>query len=154
MKFNWGTGIFLFYSLFAASLVFQVFKSTQYDNSLVVDNYYDEDLAYQSRYEKLSNSANLTQKLTIGYLEKEDLVRLVFPDDVGDITGNIRFYRPNDQHQDFSVSVQTKADKVMEIAGKAFAGKGRWKVEVEWNAGGKDFYDEQAVDIAAKEEGL
>lgn len=151
MKFNWGTGIFLFYGLFATSLVFQVIKSTGYDNSLVVDNYYDEDLAYQSRYEQLSNSAGLTQKLTIGYLEQENLLRLAFPGDIGEITGNIRFYRPNDKKQDFSVSVQTKADKVMEITAKAFPSPGRWKVEVEWNAGGKDYYDEQAVDIAAKE---
>jgi hypothetical protein len=44
MKFNWGTGIAIFYIIFVVSLVFQVFKSRQYDHSLVVDNYYEEDI--------------------------------------------------------------------------------------------------------------
>ena len=53
MKINWGTGIFIFYSLFVGALVFQLVKSFQYDNSLVVENYYEKDLNYQEQYNKI-----------------------------------------------------------------------------------------------------
>ena len=56
MKINWGTGIAIFYTLFASVLVMVVIKSKQYDHSLVVDNYYEEDLHYQSHFDKLVNS--------------------------------------------------------------------------------------------------
>ena len=65
MKFNWGTGIFLFYTFFAVTLFFQVYQSTQYDNHLVVDNYYEKDIQYQVQYEKIANSLGLEEKVAI-----------------------------------------------------------------------------------------
>jgi len=44
MKFNWGTGIFTFLILFIATLAFVLYKSRQYHNSLVMNNYYELDL--------------------------------------------------------------------------------------------------------------
>ena len=151
MKFNWGTGIFLFYGIFVAGLFYQVLKSTHYDHSLVVDNYYEEDLAYQNRYEELANSAALKQKLDIRYLENEEVVRLAFPKDLGAIKGTIHFYRANNKDQDFSVSVLPNDEQVMDILDKAFPSAGRWTIEVSWEAAGKQFYDEQAVDISELE---
>ena len=53
MKLHWGHGIAIFYSLFVAVLVFQVIRSTAYDNSLVSEAYYKDDINYQQHYDKL-----------------------------------------------------------------------------------------------------
>ncbi len=36
MKFNWGTGIALFYSLFMITMIYMVYQSTQHNRNLVV----------------------------------------------------------------------------------------------------------------------
>ena len=55
MKLNWGWGIALAYSIFALSLLgFLVFALRQ-DNSLVVEDYYQQDLDYQQRKDKVRN---------------------------------------------------------------------------------------------------
>ena len=65
MKINWGSGIAIFYSLFVITMVYAVVRSTQFDNSLVSDHYYADDLKYQERFDKLSNAQNLKEDLKI-----------------------------------------------------------------------------------------
>ena len=68
MKFNWGTGIAIFLILFIGALIWVLYQSRQVDNSLVSDTYYQEDLMYQKKYEKLENYAKLTEKVnTVSY---------------------------------------------------------------------------------------
>ena len=142
MKFNWGTGIFLFYTLFALSLFYQVYKSTQYDNSLVVENYYEKDLAYQSHYEKAQNSLELKEKLQIVHLEESNSIRFTFPEGMGKIEGSIHFYRPNNKAKDFQLPIRTDKLLSMEIPVQEL-NSGRWKVAVDWTANNKAYFDEK-----------
>ncbi|MCB0704947.1 MAG: FixH family protein [Saprospiraceae bacterium] len=146
MKFNWGTGIFLFYSLFAGMLVFQVIKSTQYDHSLVVDEYYKEDLAYQAKYDRIQNSMNLPEPLRIEYDQEKELVLLFFPYPGEGITGEVLFYRPSTMDLDIQFGLQVDADGKMLIPTKLLT-SGRWKVEVNWTFQDTQYYDEKAVDL-------
>ncbi len=144
MKFNWGTGIFIFYTLFALSLFYQVYKSTQYDHSLVVDNYYEKDLAYQSQFEKIENSLHLEPGLIINHFPKSKLIVLEFPKDLPAITGTVRFYRANDKSKDLDIPIQIDQANVMEIPAEPFI-SGQWKVEVDWQAAQKGYFDRKIL---------
>ncbi|GJM32874.1 MAG: cytochrome Cbb3 oxidase maturation protein CcoH [Saprospiraceae bacterium] len=149
MKFNWGTGIFLFYSIFAASLFYQVYKSTLYDNSLVVDNYYEKDLAYQSMFEKKENSMRLEDGLKISYHPDIQTVSLNFPKNQHGVMGKVLFYRANDKSQDITLDIQTNTINEMILPVEALT-YGQWKIEVDWQSGGKPYFDEKVITIIAQ----
>ena len=145
MKFNWGTGIFIFYSIFACSLIFIVYKSTRYDHSLVVEDYYAKDLAYQGRYDKMQNSRHLSEKLHVSYIAQSNQVRLHFPDSLADnFKGKLLFYRADNKKEDWLIPISTDADNDMIIDVSKLT-RGRWKVQVDWKANDKEFYDEAVV---------
>lgn len=145
MKFNWGTGIFLFYTTFAAVLISLVIKSTGYDNSLVEDNYYEKDLAYQSTYEKMQNSLALSEPLQIKYAQHKSEIELSFPSGTA-VRGVVKLYRPDNQLLDKSYSVQTDREGKMLIPTQGIM-SGVWKVKVEWEAEGVSFLDRKTFRI-------
>ena len=142
MKLNWGTSIAIIYSLFAITMVGFVIKSKSIDHALVVEDYYAKDLAYQSQYDKLTNSQALANDLKINKLAKG--VQLIFPSELQSVSGDILFYRADDKSKDFSLKI------VPDGQGQQFVPTdqltpGRWQLKVDWKAGGKPFYKEQVV---------
>ncbi|MCO6487012.1 MAG: FixH family protein [Phaeodactylibacter sp.] len=146
MKFNWGTGIAVFYSFFVLVLVFAVYRSTQYDNSLVSDHYYADDLAYQQHYNKLVNAQQLEEDLKIWNKIQKREVELHFPAEFKEVAGEIYFFCPSDKQSDFRLPVQAGDDHVQRIPTEGLR-PGRWKVKVNWKAGGKEFYKEESITI-------
>lgn len=146
MKWNWGYGIAAFYLVFVGALVFQVWKSTQYDHSLVSDQYYQDDLNYQEHYEKLVNTRNLRQNLLILEDKEQERVKLQFPKDIGTPSGYVRFFCPSASDQDFSVPVQPDAQGIQWVSTGNLK-PGMWRVKVDWTAGGTPFYKEEVVQL-------
>ncbi len=109
MKINWGSGIAIFYSLFVITMVYAVVRSTQFDNSLVSDHYYADDLKYQEKFDKLSNAQGLKQDLEIQTAESGSQVELFFPSELGKVHGEIYFFCPSDQSRDFKVNIAPKS---------------------------------------------
>lgn len=148
MKFNWGTGIFIFYSVFAIALFYQVYSSTKYSHNLVEDDYYAKDLAYQSRYEQIENSLSLANPLEINFLEEKKIVELDFPQGENPATGKIRFYRADDETKDLLLPVKLDDQNQMLVNISPFL-PGSWKVEVEWEMDGTPYFDSEQIFISA-----
>ena len=146
MKFNWGTGITIFYSVFVLVLVFAVYRSTQYDHSLVSEHYYADDLAYQQHYNKLVNAQQLEEDLKIWNKIQKAEVELHFPAEFGEVSGEVYFFCPSDQRSDFRLPVQADDGHIQHIPTQGLR-PGRWKVKVNWEAEGKEFYKEETINI-------
>ena len=144
MKFNWGTGIALFYLIFVASLIFQVFKSRQYDHSLVVDNYYEADLKYQEHYDKLKNGLQLTEAPKIQFDSEAEMLRIEFP--AQEAAGTILFFRPSSSKEDQLVQVKLDANNIQYIPTDKLS-KGLWRVKINWQLEGVEWYHEDSVVI-------
>ncbi|MCU0345429.1 MAG: FixH family protein [Saprospiraceae bacterium] len=142
MKLNWGTSIAIFYIAFAATMVGFVIKSKSYDHSLVTDDYYAKDLAYQQQYDKMANAKALATDLTIGKMGGQ--VQFLFPKEVAQPSGEILFYRADDKRQDFTVQVSADSNGLQNVPTEKLV-PGRWTVKVDWQGGGKGFYKEQVV---------
>ncbi len=146
MKFNWGTGIAAFYGFFVLALVFQVIKSTQYDHSLVSDEYYADDLAYQQHYDKLVNSQQLKEDLSIVRNDSGTAIELKFPAGIEKVRGEIHFFCPSDSGQDFRLPLQLNAAGEQIVSTQGLK-SGLWKVKVDWKGDGKAFYKEEVIII-------
>ena len=142
MKLNWGTSIAIFYSLFALTMVGFVIKSKSIDHDLVVDDYYAKDLAYQQQYDKLTNSQALANDLKID--ASKDGIQLLFPAEVGQVSGDIQIYRADDKSKDVSLKIAPNEQNQQLVPTDQLT-PGRWTVKVDWQAGSKSFYKEQVV---------
>ena len=137
MKFNWGTGLVIFFILFVGTLVFVMYQSSQVHDSLVVKDYYEEDINYQQHYDKKQNTADLSIKVKAEYIKENKEVVLTFPTDSVSITsGKILLYNPysefSDVKYDFNLGKAATytfpVDKVK---------SGRWKIKIDWKQGDK-----------------
>ena len=146
MKINWGSGIAIFYSLFVITMVYAVVRSTQFDNSLVSDQYYADDLKYQEKFDKLSNAQGLKQDLEIQTAESGSQVELFFPSELGKVHGEIYFFCPSDQSRDFKVNIAANLNHRQVISTTGLK-TGLWRVKVDWSDGSKAYYKEEVIEL-------
>lgn len=146
MKFNWGTGIAIFFILFVITTVSVVIRTTYHDHSLVVDKYYEADLEYQKHYEKVARNKALSTELEVKLLKKEGLIQFQFPMETKSVSGNILFFRPSDTSKDFQVPIQTNEKQQFLFSTKDLI-SGLWRVKIDWSSNGKEYYKEQRIVI-------
>ena len=144
MKFHWGHGIAIFYTSFALVMVFMVIKSTYHDRSLVYDDYYAKDLAYQEQYDKIKNSKDLEVPLEIKSDMANAVVNFTFPPEMKDISGDIHFYRPSGESVDFKLNLEGLKDSKMSVSVKGKLA-GSWTIKVDWKGDGTVYYDEKNI---------
>jgi len=137
--FNWGHGITVFYLIFVSVVATALISSFSVDHSLVVEEYYNEDLAYQSRFNKIKNNLQ-SDNITIEV--KDDHVLIAFPDDK-EVKGTIHFYRASDKSKDFTKTIK----KNHEIFTKDNIDSGKWSVKVDWTSDNESYYIEQVIFI-------
>lgn len=143
MKINWGTGIAIFYGVFALSMVGVVFASRRHDPGLVQKNYYDLDLNYQAHLEKKQNAAVLSAPPQVRFDAATKTIRVQFPGDMTPTAGSVKCYRSASTDDDFTVEIDHA--NALEIPAQNLP-PGRWHVELDWTAGGKSYFWETVVE--------
>ena len=146
MKFNWGTGIFTVIVIFLLAVVAFYFYITNMDINLVEDNYYEKELAYQERIDKINNTSGLPGKIEI--MQERNILAIQFPKADPSVIheGNVLFYRPSDPLKDFSVPLQLD-DSLRQAFDITNIAKGRWIIKIDWKMADKEFYFEESLNI-------
>jgi hypothetical protein len=146
IKFNWGTGIFLVLALFIVAIIAFYLYITNLDIHLVEKNYYEKELSYQERIDRLNNTASLPGKITI--LNEPGFIALKFPalEPGNNPEGSVLFYRPSNPDKDFMVPLQLN-DSLQQAFDVSKIEKGRWIIKLDWKMGGKEYYFEESVFI-------
>jgi len=142
-RFHWGWAIAVFYTLFVITMVYFVIYSKGVDHSLVMDNYYDYDIGYEKLIgQKKRNSNSLSIPVKIDYDQNNNIVIINFPDSLKNISGEVWFYRVNNEKFDKKINVTTDSFNKQVVDVKGFL-KGKWKVSVDWQSGNKKYLDEK-----------
>jgi nitrogen fixation protein FixH len=140
-NFHWGHGITIFYIIFVGIVVTALIASFSVDHSLVVDDYYATDIAYQSRYDKVKNSKQ-SQMLQISKDISAQAATIQIKTDKA-VKGSAQWYRPSDKSADFVVQLKGKETTIS--TEKLL--KGKWILKVEWTIEGKTSYSEEQIFI-------
>ncbi|MCF8239224.1 MAG: FixH family protein [Saprospiraceae bacterium] len=146
MKINWGWGIAIFYSVFVLSFIVILFYAFGQDNSLVTENYYDTDLAYQDHKDKMANYTALTDKVMESYHGDTRTYNIQFPAGMSSISGEVHFYRPSTASLDQRVPIQTDASNQQVIPVEQLM-SGQWMVQIEWTSEGRPYFKETRLVI-------
>lgn len=95
MKLNWGTGITIFIIAFILFILFMVFKATQTKSDLYSEDYYNQEITYQSKINAVNNAQKLKGALTV--IQKEDTLVINYPSDFLDKEkiGKLNFFKPD-----------------------------------------------------------
>lgn len=146
MKFSWGKGIFITYSLFLVIILTVVVYISSMDVNLVTEDYYEKELNHQEQIDIAARTIQLPEQLNITVTQ--NLINLKFPSlfKPYDISGLVQFYRPSDSHQDFSVNIDL-SDSLEQTIFTTSIQKGYWRIKVDWTVEEKDYFNEKLVMI-------
>ena len=130
MKFNFGTGLILFFALWALGIIFLVYKSSKENIDLVAGDYYNKEIAFQSQIDKEKNVSELSHPLQITFNGANETVHVQFPSDfrLQTVKGNIYFFKPDDASKDFNVKIETDSSQTQEISASQMK-RGLWRAQ-------------------------
>ncbi|MGI9160198.1 MAG: FixH family protein [Saprospiraceae bacterium] len=146
MKFNWGTGIAIVYSLFVFGMLGAVFASRSHDPGLVQKDYYSLDINYQDRLDRKQNAALLGDRLRIGYEAAQGVIAIQFSPELGAPTGQVKLFRSATLTDDRTLKLAPDARGRMEIPASSLQ-QGVWNLEMEWEAGGKKYFNDVQLTV-------
>lgn len=144
LKLNWGFGIAVTYTLFVIIVVSAVIFFMRQDVSLETNNYYSKGIKYQEQIDKIDRTNKLPEQLQISLIESGILFSFPKIFETKILSGKISFYRPSDEKKDFIVEISPDNSHTQIIASNELD-KGLWKVKVDWNADGTDYYNEKLI---------
>ncbi|MFZ4547515.1 MAG: FixH family protein [Bacteroidales bacterium] len=144
IKFNWGTGIFIFIALFLLANFFVIYKSLQQKYDLVDKEYYPQGLEYQKQIDRFANANSLTGKITFSEASGELLITYPVELKGKEIKGNVIFFRPSDENADFSDSIKFDTAMIQRIPVKKML-SGKYIAKFFWKMDGKEFANESTV---------
>ena len=142
---NWGHKIAIVFGLFVVLMVYMVYQSFQVNIDLVAEDYYQQELVYQDKIDKINNTQDLAKGISLSQANGQ--LTVAFPDLFGkEMSGNISLFRPSDARYDLSTQLKLDNSNRQQIATKKLA-KGYYKVQLDWQAQGKAYYHEESVYI-------
>ena len=138
---NWGNKIFFVFVLFAGSMIWLVTLCFQQEIPLVTNDYYKEELAYQSRINEKANLELLVNKPSIN----QSLGSVVLSIKQGEFKGTFKLYRPSDSSLDVEVPFDTKVHNGLVKISKNRLISGKYVAKVSFSDGKHDYYLEEDV---------
>lgn len=118
-------------------------KSFGVDHTLVVEDYYQHDIKYQEKVDKIENRRLLAQDLGISVDPALKQLKLDFGHDALVSEANVHFYRPSDKGSDVNKSLsQVTGLGTIDIGQLK---EGLWKIKVEWTDKDRTYFKEQSI---------
>ena len=144
-RLNWGAGVTLAYIVFAAGTTAVVVFAMHRPVDLVSPDYYAQELRQDERAAATANAAALGGALGLDVTRAE--VRLRIPaSQAAAARGSIHLYRASNAADDREFALAPDATGAQRVNISRLPG-GQWIVKVQWTAGGRAYYVEQAASL-------
>ncbi len=146
MNLSWGTKIAGLYIGFVLLMITMVIMSAYQKTELVSDDYYERELKYQDKIDGMNNANLLSAQ--ISHTINDNALIVQFPNDFKNknVTGEIVFFRPSDKTKDFISQIRLNETFCQTIDLKDLS-KGMYKMQTEWKADGKTYFNEETIVI-------
>ena len=137
----WRIGPFVGYGVFVLAVLALVLYASIQQVELVEDHPYEKGLAYQTRIDRLEQTASLDSSIVIEPRSETQAlaVRFAGVDRRLSLSGEIRLLRPSnvwlDRH--WSIVVDSTGTQDISLAGLA---SGLWRIEIDWKVDTVAYY--------------
>lgn len=143
MKFTWGTGIAIFFSLFVVFMLWMVYKTSQQDFDLVAEDYYAKEIAFQGVMDKTANYQQLNEEVKL--IQKSDALVLSIPTKALKANSSVllHLFRPSDDLLDKVYEVNGSENPI-EVPMNELV-QGEYIVKLEWKTDSTSYYFEKEL---------
>lgn len=133
---NWGWRIAIFLTCFIGFIMYMVVYSFTTTNDLVAEDYYNQEIQYQTNIDAQKNALPFNKEVTVK--SKGDLVEIQFPANfkVKYTDGEISFYRPDNAKLDKKFNLELTPEKNQNL-NKSEITPGFYKVTIQFTDGEK-----------------
>lgn len=143
---SWGVKIALLYTSFVALIVTMVSLSMRENVDLVTKDYYEQELNFQKKIDKLNRSTALAVPLK--WEVKAGEIVFDFPKEfkAQSINGTVYFFRPSDATLDKTVTIPVDTLTNKKISTTHFK-KGLYQMQINWQVDKEEYYNEGFIQI-------
>ena len=140
MKINWGTAIIIAFVCFISFIMYFVISMStnkKYEHDLVVEDYYQQELKFQTDIDKEENAKDLASN--VSWKKSDEGLIISFPKglDINKIKGKVFLYRPSNKQLDFEILISLSNHNLL-IPDNSLL-DGRWNIKVDWTYNNKDY---------------
>jgi hypothetical protein len=143
IKMNWGAGIAAVYIGFVAMILVLVGMSAGQKIDLVTDHYYDEELRFQDKIDKVKRTDLLPQRLTWEVTNQGLFIHYPEMPNGQVISGKINLYCPSNDKNDRSFVINSTDNEQFIPFSKI--PQARYKVQIDWTCGGITYWNEGVI---------
>jgi hypothetical protein len=136
---NWGHKIAAVYISFALFMIFLVVMAFRQNFDLVADDYYAQEIAYQTRIDHVQNAKAKNYMVTA----EQDAEKLTLRFPVPATNVKVHIFRPSDEGMDLHGASETSITELIFLRKDLSTGK--YLAKVEWQAEGVTFYEEKVI---------
>lgn len=142
----WPASIIAFFVAFISFMMFVWAYANSQHIDLVVPNYYERQIKYQQQIDRIQRTKGLPEPLRLNYSSRQRLLEIYFPAffQPEKVKGNIILYRPSDAKMDYSIAIALNSEGKQFIPTENLLA-GLWRIKIDWEADGLDYYYEEAV---------
>jgi hypothetical protein len=146
VRFNWGTGIALVCTTFAAATAGIAAFAMSRPVVLVTPDYYAESLRQDERSQAIRNSRGLGDAVSIVQTSPRQLTVSIPREQVLAARGTVTLYRAADAAADRTIDLAPDPDGHQLVRLQTLA-PGHWVVQLRWTAVGRDYYSERELTL-------
>lgn len=141
-----GLGAMLFIGVYAAFVVI----ACMHRSDLVSENYYEQELKFQTRIDSASRARHLSTQAAAMYDAATKRVTVTLPREHAgrNVSGEIVLYRPSAAGLDRRVALAPDSAG-SQMVNVSDAPEGLWRIRIEWKLDGLDYYFDQKLVIGA-----
>ncbi len=139
---NFGKAIVLSFVLFALFIGTLVYFCVREDVSLVSEEYYKDELAYQEKLDKMNNTQALDVQPAI--TAQQGKVNIVFDVFNRVEKGELKITRPSNARLDQNFEIPPAPGNTREFSLSHWE-PGLYRASMTWTMGGKDYYFEKLI---------
>lgn len=144
---NWGYKILLTVIMFILVMVFFVYVSMQQKNELIENNYYEKELAYQSKIDASARLADIMKGNTIA-TKTQDTLHIIIPMELMDqfSDGKLEFINSQQSSLDRSLVLSPNEQGIFNYPVQDFK-QGNYQMRIQWKSKGQNYYREENVTL-------
>lgn len=143
---NWGTKIIIAFVCFIGVIFTMVYISMNQNISLVAENYYEEEMAYEDQIQRIKNNNALLQQIEFKLDRKTYEANFIYPNEIRQLfeKGTIQFFRASDSRLDKEFIMTAKSEGGQKIDLNGFR-TGLWSIKIKWESKDKEYYKELSL---------
>jgi len=146
IKFNWGTGIFIFIVIFVSTFITILIYSFSLQTNLESKDYYPKGVNYQQQIQKKQNANELTEIISAKKIGDKVIIQFPATTKNQKISGNIQFYYITDYLKDRNIRIEKDSTNSQTINVEKFV-KGRYYIRIDWQNSEKKYYQEIEITL-------